>query len=49
MKKYKIEFEIFKQAVWITVEDGSRTAAQAIAHEKMKKAKKLIKEVHENV
>lgn len=47
MKKFRIGFELFGQMTWITVEANSRTAAQAIAHDKMKKAKKNIKEVVE--
>jgi 16S rRNA G966 N2-methylase RsmD len=47
MKKFRIGFEVFGQMVWITVEAGSRTAAQAIAYDKMKKSRKMIKEVVE--
>lgn len=47
MRKYKIGFEIFGQMTWITVEAISRTAAQSIAYDKMKKARKNIKEVVE--
>ena len=47
MKKFKIGFEIFGQMTWITVEAGSRIAAQAITYDKMKKSKKAIKEVIE--
>lgn len=47
MKKFKIEIEVLKQKVYTTIEAGSRTAAQAMAYDRIKKCKKEITDVIE--
>ena len=47
MKKYKIEIEILRQKIYVTVESTSRVIAQTLAYERVKKCKKEITNIIE--
>ena len=47
MKKFKVCIEILGQPVWTTVEANCKTVAQIRANDRIKSAKKAIKEVIE--